>query len=173
MFRGIVERVTKELTACVHWHSDFSTSMKKASRRSSGQQVGYRGVPTVTSRTKADHGVCAHDNGTAWDVSEAKVLLWFFMLEGTLRMGFGNWRFLSQCGRRGVDIVCLSQFYGSQCDSFGDCAVDLPISWTKARLWQSAGWSADCLVKTVTVSWTMFVMTVDLFLFHRRDRKVC
>ena len=156
--------------------------MKKASRRSFRQQVGYRGVPTVTSRTKADHGVCNHDNGTAWDVSEAKVFLWFFMPEGTLRLGFGNWRFLSQCGRRGVDIVCLSQFYGSQFDSatrtspevrFGDCAVDLQISWTKARLWQSAGWSADCLVLTVPVSWAMLVMTVDLFPFHRRDRKVC
>ena len=54
----------------------------------------------------------------------------------------------------------------------GDYVVHLPNSWTMARLWQSAGWSANCLVKTVTVSWAMFVMTVDVCPYQRRDRKV-
>ena len=44
----------------------------------------------MTSGTKADLGVCAHDNGTTWDVSEAKVLLWFFVLEGTKNWDSGT-----------------------------------------------------------------------------------
>ena len=41
-------------------------------------------MPTATTRTNADHGVCAHGNGTTWDVSEADALFWFLIQEGTL-----------------------------------------------------------------------------------------